>query len=165
MKANSSIGIDPSSKSAHITVIPFRESWFTQTELIFEPKGKYTPARSADAFRQLITLFGKMKNDGVEPQIYLEAPTLVKGAVQAMLTQAYVSGVIQAACESIWDDSVSLIAPSQWKSHVMGKGKGNASKEMVKNFIMSSMLELDDGLKQDFYDSGALALYGLRFAD
>lgn len=165
MKPNSTVGVDPSSKTAHITVLPFRDTWYTQEVLTFEPRGTYHPTRAADCFEQAYHYFDSLRSMDVCPSVYIEAPTLVRGAVQSLLTQAYISGVLQSAINSVFPDSVTLVPPSEWKSHVLGKGNGNAGKEKIKEFMVNSMLTMDDNLDQDFYDSGAIALFGLRFAD
>lgn len=161
MKYNSVIGIDPSSKGAHITFMPLVDanSW-SQTFIAFPPKGKWTPSRCLQGY-ELMRLYFQGVGEAWRPRIYMEAPIMSKASVQSMLVQAFVSGAIQAAAESVFSESIELVPPSSWKKAIIGNGA--AGKPAIKEFVIDSGL-LSDGYAQDFYDSCAIALYGLQRA-
>lgn len=159
MSHDAVVGIDPSSKAAHMTFIPFVGDSFSQTALVFTPKGKLVPSRTWDAYTRVRHYFLGIEEGGYTPRVYLEAPVLVKGAVQSMLAQAFISGAIQAGAESVFPESVEIVAPAEWKSEVLNKG--NASKDDIKEHMLHVSFDFEADLAQDFYDSGAIALYGL----
>lgn len=156
------IGIDPSSKKIAVVIADKDGFRAIEQQLPVKESDKYTAYNSHMALTFCTWLFDTVL-DPESTHVYLEAPVLAgrgKANPQAMLPQAFVSGVIQATAMDAGFVGVTMVAPGSWKKVVVGNG--SATKPQVGRNLRRRRPDLWRICYQsgDLKDAGSICLYG-----
>jgi hypothetical protein len=164
-------GIDPDTK--RITIVYGPKNDFTHIKIPLDDGEGHTKSCGL-AFRGLCEHMGEFKEEfGQLPLIYLEAPVVGKGGPGPTISQAMISGALQAAAEEYVTQLV-LVNNQSWKKRAMGNG--NINKDQVAERMKDIWPELWEAAKghlplegtpgggpfrdQNLIDAGGLYLFG-----
>ena len=147
------IGIDADTKRIVVATLCGEED---------EPHVKIINAdgrRAVDRFYVLTDQFDEFMRTELWPTqqtvIYVEEPVLRNA--KSFFYQAMVLGALCVMLD-YWLEAPYLVHPSVWKKALLGSG--SASKDQVKQWVLSVYPGLGSGQPQDVYDAVAIAHYG-----
>ena len=151
------IGIDPDTKSVTFVQLDTKnqEEWRNCLVRV-EVKGR----RAEDRVEKLwegLDVFSTVWRLKHPDWVYIETPVMGVNA-KALRDQAVVVGLIRSF---LWRKKLphSMVDNGTWKKAVLGNG--HASKEEIAAYAQS-VLGLEAGLAQDYYDAACIAQFGLH---
>ena len=152
------MGVDCSSKAIHSVWIDDQEHLIAQSK--WGSKKKNFDERFLDFGLEFWESFSKIKvllDDLVPVQAAVEAAIYIQNP-KATIAIASVSGLVRFAC-FINGIECEFVDNTKWKRDILGKG--NASKEEIKEFAINKWGQ-DKFPEQDFADAACIALWKKR---
>jgi Holliday junction resolvasome RuvABC endonuclease subunit len=150
------LGIDSDSKQITAVLIEGENEQFISSFNIFSKNANWE-----DRFSELDYAFKRFLQDlpdvdlvCVEEAIYRENP-------KTTIRLSHIVGMIHSVCVSRGFEC-KTVAPTEWKSVVLGKGLGKATKEQVRDIVLIKYPDLDKDKETHFYDALCIAIWGIR---